>query len=411
MSREVLRWGLIIFLVAAFPRLGWVGWNWNRTGSTFAYPDEELHWQLARNLVEQGELRTDDGRRAARMPLYPLFLALFASAEHYGVLLARIVQALIGATTACLIYVFMHREFGQRPALLAAGLAALDPFTIFFCNLLLTETLFIFFGVALTVCAWPLIRNPGCASRNAVFGVGVCAIAAILTRPSAAGWIGLLWILLWLYDPDHRRGAAHAGLYLAIFLLGIGPWGIRNYRLLGAPAWLSANGGVTLYDAQGPQAVGDSNQDFLRDLSDLAGLDEIQRDRILRDLAWRQMYSDPSRVLRLAFTKFCRTWNLIPNVAEHSRGASAAVSATFTAGVLILAMLAVARFACRRAILPSKTSQFLLLMLLPVVYFTLLHCVFVGSVRYRIPLMPFLEMCAGLTCLTRLSPTGNSESE
>ena len=34
------------------------------------------------------------------------------------------------------------------------------------------------------------------------------------------------------------------------------------------------------------------------------------------------------------------------------------------------------------------------LLWLPVIYFTLVHCAFIGSLRYRVPLMPFVEIAA-----------------
>ena len=47
-------------------------------------------------------------------------------------------------------------------------------------------------------------------------------------------------------------------------------------------------------------------------------------------------------------------------------------------------------------------------LLLPVAYFTLLHLVFVGSVRYRVPVMPLVEILAawGVVCLWRRSAAG-----
>lgn len=401
MKLSALRWGVLLFLIAALPRLGWVVWNWRQTGPELPYPDEELHWRLARNIVEKGEIVTDDGRRAARMPLYPLFLAIFASAESGGVLSARITQALLGAATTALLYAFIRRHLGHPPALLTAGLAAFDPFAIFFCNLLLTEVVFIMLSVALTACAWPLLRDPAGASRFDCLGVGAFGTAAILTRPSAAGWIALLWMVLWLFDSNRRRATIRGMGYLAILAIGLLPWGIRNYRVLGAPAWLSANGGVTLYDAQGPQADGSSNQAFMQELPELDELDEIQRDRVLRDLAWKQMRSDPARVVRLAVVKFRRTWSLIPNVAEHRSGPAAYASAAFTLGVLMPAVWACFRAFRRRRELPRELSRFYLLMLLPIAYFTLLHCIFVGSLRYRVPLLPFLAMIAGTLLLSR----------
>ena len=395
MNRDLKRWGLIIFLAAAALRVGWVAWSWHQTGATLSYPDEELHWQLARNLVEKGSLVTDDGRYAARMPLYPLFLTPFALSVDHGIIFARIAQTLISAATVLLIYRFVRTQFGKPPALLAAGLATLDPFSIFFTNLLLTESVFILFGVALTVCAWPHLRDPQTTRIRTTIGVGVFGAAAILTRPSAAGWIGLLWIILWLYDRDRRRATLRTALYACTLVIGLLPWGIRNQRLLGAYAWLSANGGVTLYDAQGPQADGGSNQQFVKDLAALAELNEIERDTKLRDLAWQQMRENRARVIKLAWTKFRRMWNLVPNVAEYRAGAAALASAVFTAGVLVLTLTALCRFYRQRQKMVRQNQRLYLLLFLPVLYFTLLHCVFIGSVRYRVPLMPFLEIAAG----------------
>jgi hypothetical protein len=83
-------------VIALTLRAGWVLYRWVAGGAESAYPDEDVHWQLARNLVHHGWLITDDGRLAARMPLYPLFLALFAGLGTSGVLIARLAQAEIG---------------------------------------------------------------------------------------------------------------------------------------------------------------------------------------------------------------------------------------------------------------------------------------------------------------------------
>ena len=111
-------------------------------------PDEQIHWQLATNLVERVELKTNDGRYAARMPAYPLFLAMFAGQGEAGILFARAAQAVLGALAAWVVYALAARSLGRRAGLIAGMLAAFDPYAIFFANLLLTETLFTLIGVA-----------------------------------------------------------------------------------------------------------------------------------------------------------------------------------------------------------------------------------------------------------------------
>jgi hypothetical protein len=229
----------------------------------------------------------------------------------------------------------------------------------------------------------------------------------VMTRPSAAGWIVLLWIVLWLLDARRGRATRRVAICVAVMALCMVPWGLRNRAAIGAWAWLSTNGGVTLYDGQGPQADGSSNQAFMTELPALAGLNEVERDRELRRLAIEQMRSDPSRVLSLAWTKFLRTWSLLPNVPQYRTGATGVVSAVCTAFVLLLAIVGLLRALHaesgsgeedsdqnheRQRVAPRRRLHALLW--LPVVYFTLVHCIFVGSLRYRVPLMPFLEIAA-----------------
>lgn len=401
--------GLWLFVLALLLRAGWVGFQWHATGPAFEFDDERLHWAMASNLVETGQMFTDDGRFAARMPLYPLFLAIFAGAGETGVLFARLAQAALGAVTVWLIYRLARAALGPRPALLAGGLACIDPYGIFFANLLLSEVLFTLLAVAVTVAAWRLIRpvngvggpddpapvddpSSGPTFHKSALMVAVLGPAAILTRPSALGWIILLWLLLWLYDRNKRRATlrvlAYAGA-LGAFLL---PWGLRNHHAIGSYAWLSTNGGVTLYDAQGPQADGSSNQQFLEKMPEFSGLGEAERDRLLRDKALEQMKRDPARVVHLAVVKFLRTWNPVPNFEAYRGGLTAVASALFTALVLLLAAVAIWRTAFVRRSRAGVRYQ--TLVWLPIVYFTLLHCIFIGSLRYRVPLMPFVELSA-----------------
>lgn len=372
-------------------RVGWVLYRWACQGAGLEYPDEELHWQLAHNLVTTGALVTDDGRFAPRMPLYPLFLTLFAGLGAPGVLAARLAQAVIGATTVALGQRWAEAALGGRAALVAGVLLCVDPYAVFFANLLLTEVLFTLLAVGLAACAWHVVSTRQGQGRAWV-GVAVCGALALLTRPSAAAWIPLVWALVILLVGNRGRASLRAGGCALVLLLALLPWGLRNQVVLGAPAWLSANAGLTLYDAQGPQADGSSNQSFLRDMPELAELSEIERDRVLRSRALAQMRADPRRVLTLAGVKLLRLWNPWPNVQTHRDGAAAWAGAIYTMGLLLLAFCGVGRLVVLRKCLPERVVRFQVLLWSPIVYFTILHCVYIGSVRYRMPLMPFLAL-------------------
>jgi hypothetical protein len=390
----------LLFGAAFVLRVGWVAYRWRMHGPTLDYPDEDLHWQLATHLVRDGTLVSDDGRFAARMPLYPLFLALFAGCGSVGVLLAKLAQAGLGAVTTVIGYRLAKAAMDRRAALVAGVLIACDPFAIFFANLLLSEVPFTLVAIGLTACAWGVRDAP--AKKAPLLGLALLGPAAILTRPSAAGWVPLLWLLIVVlsalrYRARKKAGAgtqAHPVIRLlvcpAVLIVLLLPWGLRNRAVLGSYAWLSTNGGVTLYDAQGPQADGSSNQAFLRERTEFQGLDEVALDETLRRRALEQMRNHPSSVLHLAGVKLLRTWSPLPNVAEYRGGLAALVGAVYTVLIIVGAVVGLGRIL--KTGRPSRTLM--VLIWLPVLYFTLLHCIYIGSVRYRVPLLPFLALAA-----------------
>ena len=87
------------------------------------------------------------------------------------------------------------------------GTRCIDPFLIFFSNLLLTEVLFVLLSVALLRAAVGLVvvKRAGGSVARAVWAVGLLGVAAVMVRPSAAGWIVLLWGVLWLLERRARR--------------------------------------------------------------------------------------------------------------------------------------------------------------------------------------------------------------
>lgn len=388
-SRAAARWACGIFALALVLRAGWVLFCWQRDGAALSYDDERLHWELGRNLATRFELVSEDGRRAARMPVYPALLAACEPLGLRGVLAARLLQALCGALTAVIVMRWVASAGGVRAGRIAGTLAAVDPFAIFFVNLLLTEVIF---SLLLALALWQTWRvgtRRGLALRKIVVGSAALAAAA-LTRPETIFLLPVVWLVLAIFALSRRAVIAFVACSFALTLIALGGWAVRNAQVLGAPVWLSTNGGVTLYDGLGPQARGDSDQSFLQGLPALNHLNEVERDRALTRAAWSEALADPARVARLAWVKLRRTWSLLPNVAEYRSGAAASAGAGYTGVLLGLAMIGAARVLRSRDLGARGT---LLLAAAPIFVITLLSCVFVGSVRYRVPVMPMLAVC------------------
>ncbi len=372
-----------VFALALLLRVAWVLLAWSRHGEALEFDDERLHWALARNLVTRGSMVTDDGLFAARLPAYPLFLACFAWAGDRGVLAARLAQAVLGAAAAAIVQRLARREVGAAGGVVAGLLAACDPFTVFASNLLLTEAPYIFLSLALLAAT---LRLAGARSAAALAAASVCGTACVMTRPASLLWVAMLWFWAVVRACTARQRWRRLALFAAVFASAMAPWGLRNYAVIGDYAWLSTNGGITLYDGQGPRADGSSDQSFLADMPEIAALPEAQRDRALSRLALAQMRSDPLRCLRLAWAKLVRMWNILPNHPEFRAGAIGWLSAAWTTLLVAFALAGSGRATARDRL---RTVSWL-----TIGYFTLLHCVYVGSVRYRVPLHPFLALLA-----------------
>lgn len=370
---------LIVFVIALLIRLAWVVTRPALAvpASALAFPDEREYWRLAMSVAAGHGLVDEFGYRATYMPAYPAFLSLFVTAPN-GLLLARVAQAVLGAAIVFPLFLLGLRIGGGRAAFAAAVLGAIDPFLVFgFSHLILTETLFatmLALGLAL---AWPGSGAPRSGMEN-VFA-GLAFAAAVYLRPSAAV-LAIAWPLVaGLCCARRERNLAAAIVPPAICMLLLLPWALRNRAVLGEWRWLTTRNGISLYDGLGPHAAGGSNLARTKTMPEVTNLNELQWNAFFAREAMRCATEDPGRVLRLAWTKLKRTWSLVPNEPGSRTPAKMAVSAAWMLLTLGAAVVGAARCRNRRVVA---------LLLLPAVYFTILHMVYVGSVRYRVPAMP-----------------------
>ncbi|NLX13372.1 MAG: hypothetical protein GXY44_06930 [Phycisphaerales bacterium] len=421
MSSWFRRWLLVLFLIAAFFRVGYVTARYagEHRWNALNYPDEQAYVLATQSLAEGHGLVDEFGYRATYMPGYPFFLLLFHSLPGW-LFWARLAQALIGASaapmTALLAWFWirlakdtkseMPCRIGKDWVAVLAGLAvAADPFLIFFTGLLLTETLFTFMLVA----AWLLIlpmhnARIGVTLRQALIA-GLMLLGCIFVRPSTLVMVPLIAFIIALFRRFDRDGVIAAAAILFVVIIGLTPWGYRNRVIIGEWRWLTTRGGVSLYDGLQPGASGASDLAHTKEFPELRGLGEIEWDSWFRQKALDTVRRDPGTVLRLAAVKFARTWSPWPNVEQYRRGPIAWLSA-----VWILASLASAAAGWWHY---RHQVRGWVLLLLPVITITLLHTIFVGSVRYRVPLMPLVYVlsASGLMAWLRWYGIRRQDSE
>ena len=130
---------------------------------------------------------------------------------------------------------------------------------------------------------------------------------------------------------------------------------------------------------------------------------EYRLDRRLRHeaLAWARAH--PGRVVELALVKLVRMWNIWPNEPSLSGWPVRVAVAGSYVPILVLGLLGGLRM--------SRRGWPYVLCWLPAVYFTLLHVVFVSSIRYRQPAMlGLIVLASGMAACwwtqRRPEPTG-----
>lgn len=383
---------LIVFLAAFLVRGGWGTYRLVRAGDPQAleFPDEQQYWLMANSLADGHGLVDEFGFRATRMPLYPGVLALFAVLP-YPVVVAKIAHWVVGAWIAVLAGQVAAVLFDRRVGVLAGLWVALDPFFMFFSSLLLTETFFVAALLFLWLIAARLVVGQSNLGYRGWLSLAAGGAICIYLRESSVLVVFLLVLILWASHKISWRSSGGASLALLVCVVSLVPWAARNERVTGSWTWLTHRGGVSLYDGVGPQADGSSDLGDVQQMDAVRGLNEVAWDQFFRREALAAMREDPVRVIRLAGVKLARTWNPLPNVESYQSTKVRICAAIWTIPTFALAIAGVMLLP-KWGGNPAKWKAVLLLM--PVFHVSVLHCLFVGSVRYRLPAMPMLEILA-----------------
>ncbi|MEK7866027.1 MAG: glycosyltransferase family 39 protein [Planctomycetota bacterium] len=382
---------VLLTLVAALVRVVFVGLT---SSDSLRYPDAVEYLDIARHIEEGRGFVTADGKLFARGPAYPLFLSahLVVFGDHE--LPIRVTQALLGALVVPLTWLLARRVASPTGAFLASLYVALDPFLIYFTGLLLVETLYV---LLLGLQVLLLLRlAEGHRFRDAVALGAVAAVSALLHAGHLAS-LGLMAVVLPFLVTGARRWALLA-VYVVSATATLFPWITRNGELSGRFIPVTAKLGRDLYESIGPGATGGPATEYVWPQG-VPKMPELELDAKYRKECWRVVREEPGRVLGLVPSKFARFWNPVPNY-EKFRQPLYLVAATGASLPLFALGLLGAAILIRRNLRTGIAFLFF-----PIAICAL-HLVFVGSVRYRLPLHPVLAAIAavGVDRVSRRAP-------
>jgi len=367
-----------------------------RIAAALLLPDQSAQWDDARayRLIGHGFWTTGRFESFLYMPLYPLIA---------GITEARWPSLLfdIGLSSALiwLIYEMTLAVFADRAiALLAALGVAIYPQFIVFAVLGLTEPLFMTLFVGAYVCWY----------RGQFAAAAGLATLSILTRPA----IDLLAPVLVVYFAlaIHRLPLGGAARQIAVYALVYGalmaPWWLHNYNTYGTFVRLNLAGGENFYAGNNPMnktGGGIREIDFSTQQFDAAYKDPVARNSALSKAGLDYVKQDPKAFVERAWIKFIRFWRLWPYFDQYARPLYVAMYIITYVPIFVLTLVYLVFWGLRDFWRIAPLLAF-------GAYLTLVNVVFVTSLRYRLPLEPFMIVlaAAALVRLARRWPTGNA---
>lgn len=262
------------------------------TGHGFTFPEPWYPWVPP---------NTETSYYSGTMVLH---LAIIYKLFGYHPLVARLFYAVLGTIVVFLVYKLGRRLFGETAGLLAGACAAIYSYLILYSATLLTETPFIFFLLLALNAAYETAET---GSRRWLMMLGVSLAGTILFRMGVFPFVPVL--LLWAYFTSrcssHPLRVWHLLMPIAIIVIAILPWTIRNYLLFDRFMLLESQFGHVLWNSNHPDQGISFRGSWVAPIPEdvLALNNEVDITNELLRRAIQNIMSDPGRIFLLTLSR------------------------------------------------------------------------------------------------------------
>jgi 4-amino-4-deoxy-L-arabinose transferase-like glycosyltransferase len=245
--------------------------------------------------------------------LYPLYLAGVYAITGYHPLAARLLQIFAGGVLLCLlIYKIGSRVVNEKTGLVAAGLAAVYGYFIYYNAALMTETFSMVLILLTLYLSIELKENP---KPILWLGLGLSLGLGALLRQTVLLFVPFL--LIWLFLELRENGIRwwYFATPIAIIVLIIAPWTIRNYSVYHQFLLLNSNAGYAFYASNHPHLGTQwSNENIVVPIpEELRGQNEAQLDHALTQKGFQFILADPRRYALLTLDKTLEYYKFWPS--------------------------------------------------------------------------------------------------
>ncbi len=355
---------------------------------TLLWPDSKWYFDTAEQISSGHGI----GNSITRAPLYPYFLSSLFLFSH-RVLFVRVCESVLASLAVVVMGLAGRRLFSDRVGVLAAFAAAVYPYFIYLPSAQVSDNVVtLLFLVSVLALVWGRRRLTWLhAAVSGVF-LGLC----LLARPSFVTVVpGLLvWPLFWRKAGGALALFAKSLVVVAVAVLTVMPWTVRNYVVTGHVVFVATGGGRQFWYGNSPHADASTteNPEFPPELKAriFALPDEPSREKLLYQEGIRFVKENPGRALGLYVRKLGNLFQLYPSV--HTGGSIGERPPVRAAMGLVSAALFALSLLGAVFVFAGGGSATLLPLL--AVSYCLGSAVFLTVMRYRLPVDPYLILLA-----------------
>ena len=362
---------LLIFVLALLTRGFFIGTQQDG----FYFPDSISYSRTAVNLIEYGEF----GATFGRAPAYPVFIAAVYALFGESIFAIRAVESVMGAFLAVIIAVLGRRAGGELNGALAGGIWAVYPMGVFIAGLVYPTGL----AAMLLACGvWCLLPDElEELSAKGVFAAGIFFGLATLAIP--VGLLTIIVVAAWVFYWSRRRRMVMACLLLFGAALALGPWTLRNFAVHGKLVAVQAN-----IDRHTPKILIADKKDSGDDWNSITRrLDAFAAHLGMQFIHFWELYPDRIKMSR---PRHRENWKqkdsrVVTSTIFSPGGLINMISIVSTGPVFLFAILGTGIMWFRREV-QRHVSLFWAMIL----SFAIGYAFFVGRIRYRIPIEPYI---------------------
>jgi 4-amino-4-deoxy-L-arabinose transferase-like glycosyltransferase len=341
-----------------------------------------------------------------RPPAFPLFLAGIYAVFGHIFLYAKIGIAVTGTLSVLLGYLIGTRLFNVQTGRLTATAMAVYPTFIFFTGYLAPETLTLFL---ILLAIFFLVMNADRMSIGYSLLAGLSLGCAVMCRTIMAVFFVFIPVWLFLID-NHRKGIwKNFAIMLAGMCIIILPWVVRNYIIHGNLVFHSTDAGQALFINNNPESftLEPSGTAFVYDSKEFLSMSEVETTKIFKKKAGRFIRHNPLRYLLYMSRRFINFWRPVPYTVSGPGQAYSKmhqiVSGIYTIPVFIFALIGF--------IYSIKNWRRLFILYALILYYSGTYILVRATIRYRMPIEPYLIIFASYGFLMFWQTGRNTEKK